>query len=317
MRVLRERLSYANVMATAALFLALTGVGVAAFKVPKNSVGTKQLKKHAVKAAKVKPNSLTGATINEATLGTVPSAQTAGTATSAQSAEDAQALGGEPASAFQARVSDACSSGEAISSIAADGGVGCQATGSGTITEVLAGTGLTGGGDSGSVSLAADPTVVQNRVGGTCSGVTAVQSVAQNGTVNCTQASAVGDVQSASIPSIGPDLAPYAAISGMTISPSEGANGVASLSPNVPLVARNLVVSFDSAPTGADDLAGVILERNGTVALECTVEGPSTDTTCTTSQTAAIPPGSELALHIINGTTSQSSFHVGFSLTPG
>jgi hypothetical protein len=50
---------------------------------PKNSVGTKQLKKGAVTGAKVKDGSLTGADINASTLGQVPSAATAGTATSA------------------------------------------------------------------------------------------------------------------------------------------------------------------------------------------------------------------------------------------
>ena len=40
----RDSLSYANVMATVAVFLALTGVGLAAFKLPKDSVGAKQIK---------------------------------------------------------------------------------------------------------------------------------------------------------------------------------------------------------------------------------------------------------------------------------
>ncbi len=44
LRSIASRLTYANVMATAALFIALGGGAYAAFKVPKNSVGTKQLK---------------------------------------------------------------------------------------------------------------------------------------------------------------------------------------------------------------------------------------------------------------------------------
>lgn len=50
---IRKHLSYANVVASLALFLALGGVGYAAMKLPKNSVGTKQLKNGAVTAAKV------------------------------------------------------------------------------------------------------------------------------------------------------------------------------------------------------------------------------------------------------------------------
>lgn len=55
---LRDRLSYANVMATIAVFLALGGGAYAAFKLPKNSVGTQQLRKNAVTSSKVKNHSL-------------------------------------------------------------------------------------------------------------------------------------------------------------------------------------------------------------------------------------------------------------------
>jgi hypothetical protein len=48
-----SKLTYANVMATMALFLALGGVGYAATKLPKDSVGTAQLKKGAVTPAKL------------------------------------------------------------------------------------------------------------------------------------------------------------------------------------------------------------------------------------------------------------------------
>ena len=52
------RLSYANVVATLALFLALCGGSYAALKLPRNSVGPKQLKKNSVTSAKVKAGSL-------------------------------------------------------------------------------------------------------------------------------------------------------------------------------------------------------------------------------------------------------------------
>src|SRR5262245_8223955 len=85
MRVIRERLSYANVVATLALVLALGGVSYAATKLPKNSVGTKQIKKGAVTGAKVKKHTLTGKNINLNKLGTVPSAKNATTAVTASS----------------------------------------------------------------------------------------------------------------------------------------------------------------------------------------------------------------------------------------
>jgi hypothetical protein len=56
---MRAHLSYANVMATVAVFIALGGGAYAAGVLPVNSVGTKQLKKNAVTSAKVKDRSLT------------------------------------------------------------------------------------------------------------------------------------------------------------------------------------------------------------------------------------------------------------------
>lgn len=50
---LRTRLTYANVMATIAVFLALGGGAYAAIKLPANSVGTKQIKRRAVTPAKL------------------------------------------------------------------------------------------------------------------------------------------------------------------------------------------------------------------------------------------------------------------------
>jgi hypothetical protein len=55
---IRSFFSYANVMATIALFLALGGGAYAAIQLPKNSVGTRQLKKNAVVSSKVKNGTL-------------------------------------------------------------------------------------------------------------------------------------------------------------------------------------------------------------------------------------------------------------------
>ena len=88
---LRARLTFANVMSIIAVFIALGGVGYAALTLPKNSVGTKQLKRNAVKGPKVANGSLTGLDINESTLGTVPRSARAALA---------DTLGGKPASDF-------------------------------------------------------------------------------------------------------------------------------------------------------------------------------------------------------------------------
>jgi hypothetical protein len=55
---IRPSLTYANVMATIAVFLALGGGAYAVTQLPKNSVGTKQIKNSAVNSAKVKDHAL-------------------------------------------------------------------------------------------------------------------------------------------------------------------------------------------------------------------------------------------------------------------
>ena len=50
---IRNHLTYANVLATLALFIALGGASYAAIKLPKNSVGTAQIKNRAVTKAKL------------------------------------------------------------------------------------------------------------------------------------------------------------------------------------------------------------------------------------------------------------------------
>ena len=100
-RIFRRMPSPSMVVACIALTVALGGTSYAAITLPRNSVGTLQLRKDSVTAVKlatksvgprklqnnavgdpnVKANALTGAKINEATLGEVPSAAKAGDST--------------------------------------------------------------------------------------------------------------------------------------------------------------------------------------------------------------------------------------------
>lgn len=89
-----RRPSPALAVALLALFVALGGTGYAAFKLPKNSVGTKQIKNNAVTGAKVKNGSLTGADIKAGTLGKVPTANNATHASSADRAAPTGPAGG-------------------------------------------------------------------------------------------------------------------------------------------------------------------------------------------------------------------------------
>jgi hypothetical protein len=89
MKRLRSKLTYANVIATMALFIALGGASYAAVKLPKNSVGSKQIKDNAVTGAKIKNGAVTGSKIALSSLGTVPTAASAGRADSAVRADSA------------------------------------------------------------------------------------------------------------------------------------------------------------------------------------------------------------------------------------
>jgi hypothetical protein len=88
---MRRHLTYANVMATIAVFLALGGgAAFAATQVlPKNSVGSAQLKRNAVTGRAIRDGSIKGADVSEASLGKVPSAGRADRATLADTATHA------------------------------------------------------------------------------------------------------------------------------------------------------------------------------------------------------------------------------------
>src|SRR5262245_62164498 len=90
MSILRRlRPSPAMVVACIALLFAMTGAGYAAIKLPKNSVGAKQLKANAVTSPKVNNNAITGADVKEGTLAKVPAAAAADTAATAGTANSA------------------------------------------------------------------------------------------------------------------------------------------------------------------------------------------------------------------------------------
>jgi hypothetical protein len=94
------RPSPALIIALIALMVSLGGTGYAAFTLPRDSVGTRQLQNGAVTAAKVKRHSLTGAQINLRKLGTVPTARDAGRALKAGIASPVGKAGGALAGSY-------------------------------------------------------------------------------------------------------------------------------------------------------------------------------------------------------------------------
>jgi hypothetical protein len=88
---------------------------------------------------------------------------------------------------IQVRVTGSCSVGQVVLGIGADGGVVCgiDLNSGGTITNVAAGYGLSGGGTSGGIGLAIVTSTIQQRVTGSCSVGQYVRSVNADGTVVC------------------------------------------------------------------------------------------------------------------------------------
>jgi hypothetical protein len=103
------KFSTTTALALAAVVLSSSTTVFAVAKLPKHSVGAKQLKtsavtnpkiaKHAITSSKVKPNALGGTAINESALGQVPSAASAGNATRLEG-KGAASFVGAPRMAF-------------------------------------------------------------------------------------------------------------------------------------------------------------------------------------------------------------------------
>ena len=80
-----------------------------------------------------------------------------------------------------------CPEGSSIRQILEDGSVICELddTSNGDITEVIAGTGLSGGGTTAAVTLSADTAYLQRRVSSTCPTGQSMRVINSDGTVSC------------------------------------------------------------------------------------------------------------------------------------
>ncbi|MDY6951381.1 MAG: hypothetical protein SWE60_07715, partial [Thermodesulfobacteriota bacterium] len=89
--------------------------------------------------------------------------------------------------ALQSRVTGTCPPGQSIRTVNADGSVVCEPDddAGGDITAVNAGTGLTGGGTTGDITLNVDTAALQNRVTGTCPPGQSIRTVNADGSVVC------------------------------------------------------------------------------------------------------------------------------------
>src|SRR3954447_6815461 len=65
---LRQELSYANVTATLALFIALGGTSYAALTLPRNSVGSKQIRSRAVGSSELRTRAVTSRAVRNRSI---------------------------------------------------------------------------------------------------------------------------------------------------------------------------------------------------------------------------------------------------------
>jgi hypothetical protein len=287
----------ANAVAYVALFVALSGTAVAAGRLARNSVGTAQLKNRAVTGRKVARKTLTGFNIRVRTLGSVP---------------DASRLGHLPPSAFQARVTGTCAGSRAISAIGARGSVSCTSvSGGGTITQVVAGTDLTGGGRSGKVTLNVDENKAQHRVGGACATGSAISSIDKAGTVSC-QSTGVTQMMGGSAGPLSSAATSFVAPVGLS-TPSASEADADVLGSAVQSAAAGLSVRVSVPPGGSTSWRFVLLVGGGT-ALQCSIA--DTATTCAdTTDRVAVPAGARVAFEAIPTGTPAAGARVMFGWT--
>jgi len=157
---------------------------------------------------------------------------------------------------LQRRVSGSCPAGSSIRYIASNGTVTCETDNDsgGDITGVTAGTGLSGGGTSGNVTLSADTNHLQQRVAGMCDPGYSIRVINANGTVDCE-----ADDNS------GGDITAVLAGTGLS---GGGTSGSVTLSPDTTYLQRRV---SGSCPEGESIR---IIDADGTVDCE-----PDTDTT--------------------------------------
>jgi hypothetical protein len=255
--------SPALVVSVVALVVALGGTSYAAFSLPKNSVGTKQLKTNAVTARKIKNGSVTASKIDTSGL-TVPNAQHANHANSADSATDAT----NAASATNA--TDAAELGGAgASAYVKSAGVIPAGDLAGTYgSPTIAAGAVTG------AKVAANSLTGANIDESTLSGIGAG---VMTGRVNTLSASIVNG---------GPPV-------GTSTGTSALVSTYQTVSPSVALVARDFTFRLSAPPgTGASRDMEFVVGSGATVM--CTISGSATS--CTAPGPVSLPAGTTFSV---------------------
>jgi len=258
-----------NIVAYVALFIALGGTSYAAIKLPANSVGTRQLRRGAVTAAKVKSHSLL---LSDFKAGQINGGGAQGPQ-GPQGPQGAPGRDGAPGHAGAPGVD-----GHTVLN-----GVGAPPDSSGAPGDFY-------------IDDAANEIYGPKGSGGSWgSGTSLVGPKGDPGTPgSATVTGRITGVPGESGPS---PVTTYGAVSGLS-SDSSTVNPVTTLSPNVDVVAKNLYVQF-SSPPGLSAQHTITLDVNGiATSLSCWVYNTTTGTTCTAPGPVSISAGSTLDFEV-------------------
>lgn len=208
----------------------------------------------------------------------------------------------------QVRVAGTCAAGASIRSIDSGGGVECEADDTGsTITSINAGTGLTGGGSTGALTLgianggvgasqlasgsvgtaAINANQVQARVTGTCSAGNSIRAIASDGTVTC-EADDTGGGTVTSVAS-GTGLTGGPITGSGTLSIADGGVGATQIADGSITATEINTASVQARVTGTCAAGSSIgsIAANGTVVCETDDVGISSLTTVTSGYPTA------------------------------
>jgi hypothetical protein len=269
-----------NVIAYAALFVALGGTSYAAIKLPANSVGTRQLKKGAVTAAKIKTHSLLAKDFKAGQLrsgaqGPIgPQGPAGRDGTNGQNGKPGQ--DGAPGQDGRTVLN----------------GVGAPPDSSGTPGDFY-------------VDTATDQ--IYGPKSSAASGAWG-SGVALKGATGPSYWTALTQ----SVPTLALNNFYYGAVQGVSTATASEDN-VSMLSPGEDVVARNLRVELSAAP-GSGNFVHIVMDDGQSVGLNCVVDDPAT--TCSDPGPHTIPAGSQIAWSVSGLTTSGLDARITFETTP-
>ena len=292
------RLTYANVMATTAVFIAIGG-GAYAAGLAKNSVKSKQIKNGAVKTADLGKNAVTSKKVGAGTL-------LASDFASGQ-------LPAGPRGPAGADGADGADGTDGVNGVdGEDGTDGIDGTNGVDGTDGTNGVDGTDGvdGEDGSPDTPAQVLAKLLTVDGPGSALSADNLDGQDST-------AFGDVQSSQLTvPLGAGTTNYAPITGVSQTFTQRAAAETG-TPDSPLELRDLFVRLTTAAGGTTTFT--VGTAGGTAAISCSI--PAGATTCSSSAgNATVPAGSALATTVVEGTGANAddvTATVGFRMTPG